>query len=120
MLEPANVALIVGLIGVGVAILERGYKKYLEAHAIDPTIKFNGTYQLNLFVSTGIGTTLVSVIVPALITALGQQSNPYTGIGGAVINFFLGYGITYRILDGLNTSTDKKMELAEATKAKVT
>lgn len=118
-----EIPLVVGLVGVGYAVLERGYKRYLEQKKIDPSIKFDATYMLNLLVSTGVGTTIVSTIVPALLAALqtmGQQVNLYTGIAAILINFGLGYGLTYRILDGLNNSTDKKMEIAEATKSTTT
>jgi hypothetical protein len=113
----AEIPLIVGLAGVAFAVLERGYKTYLEQKKLDPSIRFSPTYMLNLLISTGAGTVIVSVIVPALMSAISASvSEPitiYTGIGAIIVNFGLGYGLTYRILDGLNTSTDRKMEQAE-------
>ena len=114
----AAIPLIVGLVGVGVAILERGYKRYLEEKKLNPNIKFDGTYMLNLLVSTGIGTVIVTTIVPALIAALSKTPVDETivqfaGLSAIILNFVLGYTLTYRILDALNTSTEKKLATKE-------
>jgi hypothetical protein len=116
----AEIPLIVGLLGVAVAVLERGYKRFLEEKKLDPTIKFGGTYMLNLLVSTGVGTALVVAVIPALITSLqtGQEVSEgvvvVVGFASVILNFILGYTTTYRILDALNTSTERKLELARA------
>ena len=116
----AEIPLIVGLVGVAVAILERGYKRFLEERKEKPDLKFGGVYMLNLLVSAGAGTIIVTAIIPALIGAISEQVGTYTGVAAIFINLGLGYGLTYRFLDGLNTSTDKKMELAEAAKTETT
>jgi hypothetical protein len=111
-----EIPLVVGLIGVAFAVLERGYKTYLEAKKSNPTLKFDAAYMLNLLISTGVGTALVATVIPTLITELTGQTTalPIT-IGGLILNFILGYTVTYRILDALNNSTDKKMEIAAST-----
>ena len=118
----AEIPLIVGLVGVGVAILERGYKRYLEEKKLNPDLKFDSTYMLNLLVSTGIGTVIVTTIVPALIAALSKTPVDETivqfaGLSAIILNFILGYTLTYRILDALNTSTEKKLALVKEDKA---
>ena len=118
----AAIPLITGLVGVGAAILERGYKRYLEEKKLNPELKFSAVYMLNLLVSTGAGTVIVTTIIPALIAALqntseNQQLNQYVGLAAIFINLALGYALTYRFLDGLNNSTDKKLATAKTTEA---
>jgi hypothetical protein len=117
MVFEAEIPLIIGLVGVAIAVLERGYKRYLEQKKIDPTIKFGGTYMLNLLISTSVGTALVTAVVPAVISAIIGTIESETPVAFTIssmfLNFVLGYTTTYRILDALNTSTDRKMELAE-------
>ena len=115
----AEIPLIIGLVGVAFAVLERGYKRFLEARNAEPGLKFGGTYMLNFILSTGIGTALVTAVIPTLVTQITGETDmalPVT-VGAILLNFILGYTVTYRILDALNTSTDKKLELAEATPA---
>lgn len=112
----AEIPLIIGLVGVAFAVLERGYKTFLEQKKADPTIKFGGAYMLNLLISTGVGTALVTGVIPTLVNQLTGQAGeelPIT-VGAILLNFILGYTVTYRILDALNNSTDKKLEIAEA------
>lgn len=116
MSSAADAALVVGLIGVAIAILERGYKKYQDQKATDPDLKFNFSYLINMLVSSGIGSVLATTIIPTLISQL-----PDSTIEQAVtplfiiINFLLGYATTFRVLDGMNNSTAKKIELSQAT-----
>ena len=112
-----EIPLIIGLVGVAFAVLERGYKTFLEVKKTDPTLKFDAAYMLNLLISTGVGTALVTAVIPTLITQITNQTNtelPIT-VGAIILNFILGYAVTYRILDALNTSTDRKMEIADTT-----
>ena len=111
----AEIPLIIGLVGVAIAVLERGYKRYLEQKKTEPTIKFGAPYMLNLLISTGVGTALVTAVIPTLVENIGQTVEIPVTVGALLLNFILGYTVTYRILDALNTSTDKKMEIAEAT-----
>jgi hypothetical protein len=113
----AELPLIIGIIGVAFAILERGYKAYLDQKKVDPSIKFGGSYMLNLLISTSVGTAVVTTVIPTLVTQLtGSTEVPLT-VGALFLNFVLGYTITYRILDALNTSTDRKLEVAAVTPA---
>jgi len=110
----AEIPLVIGLIGVAFAILERGYKTFLEAKKTDPAIKFDAAYMLNLLISTGVGTALVTAVIPTLVTQISGQTTseiPVT-VGAILLNFILGYSVTYRILDALNNSTDKKLTIA--------
>ena len=108
-IDQASIPLIVGLIGVLVAVLERGYKRYLEEKKLNPELKFDGAYMLNLLVSAGIGTALVATVIPALITAVQGQVPTEVTVASLFLNFILGYTTTYRILDAMNTSTDNKL-----------
>ena len=116
----AEIPLIIGLVGVAFAVLERGYKRFLEQQKLEPDLKFGGTYMLNLLISTGIGTALVAGVIPTVITEMGtvDQITELT-LASIFLNFILGYSVTYRILDALNTSTDRKIELAEIEAQKV-
>ena len=104
--------IIVGLIAVGAAILERGYKTFLEKRKEDPELKFDGAYLLNILVSTGTSVTIVTGVLPAVITELTGQSTVPVTIGSILLNFVLGYAVTYRILDALNNSTSNKIAIA--------
>lgn len=110
----AEIPLIIGLVGVAFAVLERGYKRFLEQKKLEPDLQFGGTYMLNLLISTGIGTALVAGVIPTLITEMGTVDEvAELTLASIFLNFILGYTVTYRILDALNTSTDRKIELAE-------
>jgi hypothetical protein len=108
----AEIPLIIGLVGVAIAVLERSYKAYLEAKKIDPSISFGAPYLINLLISTGVGTALATII-PNLVTQVTEQTGLPLTVGGMLLNIILGYTVTYRILDGLNTSTDRKLAIAE-------
>ena len=112
MVFEAEIPLIIGLVGVAIAVLERSYKSYLEAKKIDPSITFGAPYLINLLISTGVGTALATII-PTLVTQITEQTDLPITVGGMLLNLILGYTVTYRILDGLNTSTDRKLEIAE-------
>ena len=58
----AAIPLIVGLFFVAVAVLDRGYKKFLEKKQLEPELKFDATYLLNFWVSASIGTDRKSVV----------------------------------------------------------
>ena len=112
----ASLPIIVGLIFVAIAVLERGYKTFLDAKKVDPTIKFGGAYLLNLLVTTGASSAIVIAVIPALLTGLGTVPAEIT-LSAIILQAILGYETAYRILDGLNTSTEKKETIAELTKA---
>jgi len=105
-----EIPILIGLSAIVVAVLERGYKTYLEAKAADPKLQFNGAYLLNILITGGAMVVIVTVVVPAVLTEI--SANPDTGLtlGSALLNFILGYAATYRILDGLNDSTKTRIE----------
>ena len=115
----ASLPIIVGLIFVAIAVLERGYKTFLDAKKVDPTIKFGSAYLLNLLVTTGASSAIVIAVIPALLTGLGTVPAEIT-LSAIILQAILGYETAYRILDGLNTSTEKKETIAELTKASTT
>lgn len=113
VLELASIPIIVGLVAVVAAVLERAYKTFLEKRVEDPKLQFSPAYLLNALISSGIGVAVVTAVIPALITELtGSQTLPVT-LASIIVNFTLGYAITYRFLDGLNNSTSKQLEVQE-------
>ncbi len=105
--------IIVGLVSVAVAILQRAYKTFLEKREIDPKLQFNHTYLLNTLVTTGVGVALVTVVIPAVIEALSGANTQPINIASIFLNFAVGYGLTYTILDQWNKSTGKTIEIQE-------
>lgn len=108
-----GIPLIVGLVGVLFAILDRGYGRYLEEKKTNPDLKFGSMYLLNLLVSTGIGAVVVTVVLPAVVSAIGESENPAITVVVVVTNFVLGYSTTYTALSKMNTSTERKLEVAK-------
>ena len=106
-----GVPIVVGLIGVLFAILDRGYGRYLEQKKEDPTLKFGGPYLLNFLVSTGISSVIVVTIIPALITGLGTA--PEVTVAASILQFVLGYTTAYTALSKMNTSTERKLAAAK-------
>lgn len=106
-----SVPIIVGLIGTGIAIFERGYKRYLDARKEDPTLKFDWSYLVNILISSGGMAAIIGGVIPALTEQLGEPSSVITLIS-IIGNFSLGYLLTYRILDGLNNVTEQKIKVA--------
>jgi len=110
-----EIPILIGLSAIVVAILERGYKTYLEKKAVDPKLEFNGAYLLNILITGGAMVVIVTVVVPAVLTEIEGQADQALTLGSALLNFILGYAATYRILDGLNDSTKTRIEAKEAT-----
>ena len=108
-----SATVIIGLIGVAIAILERGYKTYLEKKAIEPNLKFNSAYLLNILISGGTMVGLITVVLPIVLSDISNTPNVPLTLGAAATVFIIGYGSTYRFLDGLNNSTEKRLELQE-------
>lgn len=109
-----SIPLIVGLVGVVLALLDRGYGRFLEEQKLDPTIKFGGVYLLNFFVSGGIGAVLVTAIIPGLVSGLATITIE-TIVTAAVLQIALGYSLTYTALSKMNTSTERKLAVAKTT-----
>lgn len=105
------VPIIVGLIFVALAVLERGYKQYLEAKKTDATLKFGGAYMLNLLVSTGVTSVIIITIIPALLSGLTSVPTELT-LSAVILQAILGYTVAWTTLDKLNTGTEKKEEIA--------
>ncbi len=106
-----EIPVITGLIGLSLALLERGYKRYLDEKAEKPDLKFGLSYLVNMLVAGG-GSAVLVGIIPALLTQLGEMP---TTLSIVVLGqqFLLGYLTAYRALDGLNKRTDDKIELAK-------
>lgn len=113
-LEPIiySIPIIVGLVGVGIAVFERGYKRYLDARKEDPSLKFDSSYIVNILISSGGMAAIIGGVIPALTEQLGEPSTAITFIS-IIGNFALGYLATYRILDGLNNATEQKTQMAK-------
>ena len=109
-----EIPIIIGLVAVGVAVLERSYKTFLEKKAVDPELKFNGAYLLNALISTGIGVSIVTAVIPAVLAEISNAPSVPLTLGAVIMNFILGYAATYRILDAFNNSTSKAIAVEEA------
>jgi hypothetical protein len=104
----AAIPILVGLIFVGWAVLERGYKTFLEARKVDPTIKFSGAYMLNLLISTGVSSVVIITIIPTLLNGLNSIPVGIT-VSTLILQAILGYETAYTILDKLNKSTESNV-----------
>lgn len=108
-----SIPIIVGLIAVGVALLERGYKRYLEEKKIQEaegkTISFDLAYMVNMLVTAG-GSAAIVAVIPVVIEEIGAPTQ--ITMVSLILNAILGYTTAYRILDGMNNSTDIKRETA--------
>lgn len=107
------VPLIIGLFFVGIAIFQRAVKTFLEKKKEDPHLKFDTTYLLNLWVSTGVSTAIISIIT-ALLTLIPERQVTELTFYGIISNAILGYTTAYTILDQLNTGTEKAIALVKA------
>lgn len=103
-----TIPIIVGLVFVGLAVLQRGYKTFLQEKKTNPDIKFDGTYMLNFWVSTGIAGAIVTIIPPLLTTLLPSNAGPIT-LYSIIVNAVLGYTTAWTALDQMNTSTENKL-----------
>lgn len=110
-----GVPLLVGLIFVAWAVLERGYKRYLEEKANQPDLKFGGAYLLNFVITTGVSAVVITTIIPGLIAGLSDVPAEIT-VTAIILQAILGYTTAYTILSKMNTGTEKKLEIAAAKK----
>jgi hypothetical protein len=124
MADPATLAagpIVAGIVGIILAVLQRGYIRYREEKNEHPEITFGGTYLLNMILAAGGVGLILTTILPALFTGLvalpGIDATAATAYG-VVTQAGLGYGLTYAALSGANTATERKMQLAAA-KAKL-
>jgi hypothetical protein len=112
----------VGLVFLAIAILERGYRTFLEERKIDPTIKFSGAYFLNIVITAGSGSGIMMIlsILPSLITQLTEADSVVITLFSLTSQAILGYTAGYTILDKLNTRVETRAALAEAEKTTTT
>lgn len=109
------IPLIVGLVGVSLAVLERGYKRFLDAKKEDPTLTWDNSYLVNILISAGGMSAIIAGVIPALVEMIPEISTPVTLVS-LIGNFLGGYLGTYRILDGLNNATEQKIHAAQLMK----
>lgn len=109
--------IIVGLLGVGLAIFDRGWREYVTAKRNDPTIThFSADYMVNLIVTAGGVGAFFGAVIPLIIgsmTALPPEGIfiwTFTQIWG-------GYTSAYTILDKLNTPIETKTALRKLREA---
>lgn len=107
------IPLIVGLIGVSLAVFERGYKRFLDAKKEDPSLVWDNSYLVNILISAGGMAAIIAGVIPALVEMVPDPTTPLTLVS-LIGNFLGGYLGTYRILDGLNNTTEQKIKLAAA------
>ena len=103
---------IVGLFVVAVAVLERGYKTFLEKKAQEPELEFNSTYLLNFWVSASVGV-VVATLVPTLIGTIANTVDTGVTLASIVITAAISYLAAYTALDKLNTGTEKALEIQD-------
>ena len=108
-----SATVIIGLVAIAVAVLERGYKTFLEKKVIDPKLQFNSAYLINILITSGTMVAIVTGVLPLVLNEISAQPNIPLTLGSAALIFVLGYSTTYRFLDGLNNSTEKKLEVQE-------
>lgn len=105
-----------GLVFLAVAILERGYRTFLEERKVDPKLKFDGAYFLNIIITAGSGSGIMMIlsILPSLITQLTQADSVVITLFSLTSQAILGYTAGYTILDKLNTRVEQRYAMAEA------
>jgi|SRR6185503_5264697 len=123
MVDPSALAsgpIVAGIIGIILAVLQRGYIRFREEQKEHPEISFGGTYLLNMVLAAGGVGLLLTTVLPSLFAGLvalpGVDSGTITAYG-VVTQAGLGYGLTYTALSVANTSTERKMQLSAAKKA---
>lgn len=112
-LDPLSLAIIIGLVGVGIAVAQRAYKAFKDKQAEDPKLKFDVKYLINTLIASGTIITVVTGVIPVIVEEVIPFPNGLVTIGLVIANFSIGYFGTYRILDSLNTTTSLKIENAQ-------
>ena len=105
----------VGLGFLAIAIFERGIRTYLEKKKVDPTVKFDGSYFLNIMITAGGGSGIMAIlsILPSLLTALTEQESTIVTLATLASQALTGYTVGYTMLDKLNSSVETKYALSE-------
>ena len=108
------IPILVGLGAVAFAILERGYKRFLDekkiAEAEGRTLKFDAAYMINMVVTAGVTSGFVAII-PILVESVGTPAQ--ITFVSLLLTAATGYTTAYTILDKMNTKTDTKIEVAK-------
>lgn len=112
MIDIATLPIIIGLVGIGIAVAHRTYKSFLDAQRENPDIKFDMAYLVNAFIGSGVFITIITGVIPVVVDEVVPFPNGIVTIALVIANFSIGYFGTYRVLDGLNKTTDTKIELA--------
>lgn len=107
---------ILAMIGLVVAVFERGYKRYQDEKANNPDLHFSGAYIVNMVLTAGGVGTLLAIITAVIASLQSGETAAEVNFIAAIGQFGLGYLLSYRVLDGLNNRTEKKIEVAAATK----
>jgi hypothetical protein len=102
------IPIVVGLVFVAIAVLQRGYKTYLTEKKTNPSITFDAAYMLNFWVATSASTAIVGIVPTLLTTLLGDTSAAIT-FYSIILNAILGYTTAWTALDQMNTSTENKI-----------
>ena len=110
------IPILFGLIFVGAAVTQRGWKTFLEKKKEDPKLEFNAAYMLNFIAAGTVSTAIISAIT-ALLTLIPEQTVESITLYGMISNAILGYTTAYTILDQLNTGTEKSFKLQDANHA---
>jgi len=109
-LDPIIIPFVVSMIGLAIAIVERGWKRFKDEQATNPQLKFNTAYLLNMLLTAGGVGTLLSVISAVIASLTSGETSLEVTLVAIASQFALGYLLAYRILDAFNNRTDKTIE----------
>lgn len=109
----AEILVGIAIIGVIIAVVERGLKRYYDEKAENPTIKFSSSYIINILISGGGMSAIIIGVLPVVAENFQNPEQPIAITVFSVMSAFgFGYLTTFRILDGLNNRTEEKVEVA--------
>ncbi len=101
--------MVICIVGVAFAIIQRSIKPYLEERAIaeqaGKTLPFSGAYVTNALLSVLGSVTLVLGAIDQLVSRIGANTS-------AIVILGIGYTFAYTMIDQLNKRTEKKEEIA--------
>ena len=117
MIDVSILPIIIGLVGIGIAVAHRTYKSFLDKQKEDPNIKFDYAYLVNAFIASGTFITIITGVIPVVVGEVVPFPSGIVTIALVIANFSIGYFGTYRVLDGFNSTTSTKIEIAELKEA---
>lgn len=109
----ASLPIIIGLIGVGIAVAHRAWKTFEDKKKENPDLKFDVAYLTNALIASGTFVTIITGVIPVVVDEVVPFPSGLVTIGLVIANFSIGYFGTYRVLDGLNNTTSTKIEIAQ-------